>query len=141
MDNRVNFVELEADEIELENEAELYFRQCHPGFYDAEVGQPTSQMLGDFPVDKGRLSGNRSSKRTALEAHLDFGGKTIGTWGVSVGEVINAGCRIVDDSTLPSVPYGHAYLDTRHFQGSRADRKRAISRILIAMHKAGRLAP
>lgn len=141
MDKQVEFAELDPSERELEDEAEFYFRQCHPSFYDAEVGHPTSQMLGDFPVDKGKLSGSRSSKRTALEAHLDFPGKSVGTWGVTVGEVISAGCRIVDDSALPTVPYGHAYLDTRHFHGRKAERKRATSRILIAMHKEGKLAP
>jgi hypothetical protein len=132
---------LKSGEIEVLDSTETYFRQCHPSFYDEETQQPTSQMLGNFPVDRGMLSGSRSSLRTPMQAYLDFKGRSAGTWGVPVGDVQQAGCCIVDDHMLPSVPHGHAYLDTRHLLSDRAERRKAMSQILIGMHKGGRLAP
>jgi len=140
-----DFEELVAGEEEqLAPNGERYFRQCHPSFIQND--QPSSQFLGDFPRDGGRLSGTRSTVVNATESFLDFtrvaGGKSAGTWGITIAEANDAGSRVVDDSgspqTVPARPRGHVYLDMRHFEP--AERKTAVSALLIAFKAHGQLA-
>lgn len=136
--------ELVDGEVQLPSGDERYFRQCHPSFVQND--QPSSQFLGDFPRDGGRLSGTRSSVVNATESYLDHtqvaGLKSAGTWAITISEAEAAGSRVVDDSrtpaTIPARARGHVYLDMRHFDP--AERRAAVSALLIAFKARGQLA-
>ena len=75
---------------------------------------------------------------TAQEAHEDWlsrGRNSIGTFGLTIGEVIESGCRTLDDSALldpiVDVP-GHVYVDMRKYPDSPKHVKRRIRSTLAA---------
>jgi len=132
-----------AGEVQLIDKSEKYFRQCHPSFF--RNGQPTSQFVADFPRDEGRLSGTRSGSVNATESYLDYsgsGGKTCGTWAVTLEEVDAQNARLVDDTgcppTNPPRLRGHTYLDFRNFDAG--ERKTAVSALLIDFKNRGQQA-
>ncbi|SFK12407.1 hypothetical protein [Cellulomonas sp. KH9] len=112
------YAPLEAHEIELDQDDEFYWRQCHPGYLDG--GVPSVQMFCESTGDNGKISGARSTKASAqlaYEERLSRGGQTAGSWGVTVSEIAEAGTRAVDDSAGDdALPTGHTYIDYRHLE-------------------------
>jgi hypothetical protein len=112
------FVGLGQDEIELDQDDEFYWRQCHPAFLDN--GVPSVQLFRESTGDHGKLSGARSlraSAELAFMERLKRGAQTAGTWGVTIAEISGAGTRAVDDSaTDGTLPTGHTYVDYRHLE-------------------------
>lgn len=143
------FVPLIDGEVEVEDDAELYLRQCNPLF--VRGGQPSDQMFKPSSSDSDKLSGSRSSKATAQEAYEFRNGQkkgsTAGTWCLSVEEARGVGSRVIDDADSsdappPPVPPGHVYLDLRPFSAlSKLERRTFRSRLLIASLKWGRQHP
>lgn len=132
-------------EIELDDPAEIYMRQCHPNFYID--GEPTSQMWRESTGDNGKLSGARSAKTSAEEAYHHrtevVGRPSAGTFGVTVAEIGAAGTRAVDDSGADwgdfTCPPGHTFLDLRHL--SDGERRSLRRRLAVAVRKNRRLWP
>lgn len=141
--------ELAEGEELLSDRSELWYRQALPSVVeDRGVLNQLAFRLTDS--DEGRLSGSREAKQTPQGAFEDRErinpGKTVGTWGVSVGEVNDAGRWCVDDSAIPSPddspfpkPKGHSYLDMRGM----AKREIRNLRVVLAEHatQRGRLYP
>ncbi|MDP9411694.1 MAG: hypothetical protein M3P70_14610 [Actinomycetota bacterium] len=119
------WADLIAGEMLVEEPDELLWRQVHPTW--VEDGIPTSQAFKPATADEDKPSVARSSVHTAEEAyrwHTETAErKSVGTWGVEVGEcVIEARLRVVDDSRAQDAPPtrspAHAYLDFRsHTKG------------------------
>lgn len=144
------FVELKEGEEALVDPTELWMRQANPAFVDG--GVPSVKVFETSSRDEGMLSGARSSKTMAREAyeHRRAMGAavgrelSVGTWGVSVDEVADAGLRAVDDSANldPDAPPGHAFLDYRHIAELDRPSRRAIrARVLRSAVARGRLWP
>ncbi|WP_412539995.1 hypothetical protein R8Z50_29855 [Longispora sp. K20-0274] len=127
------YIELEPDEIELGQDDEFYWRQCHPIFLDG--GVPSVQLFCESTRDNGKISGARSLKvsaQLAYEERLQRGGQTAGTWAVTVAEITTAGTRAVDDSaTDDALPTGHTYVDYRHL-----DTKPSLRAVRSMLHQA-----
>ncbi|MDR1152483.1 MAG: hypothetical protein LBK72_08435 [Bifidobacteriaceae bacterium] len=138
------FLPLDESEVLVEDPLEIAFRQCPPVFLDG--GVPTTQLFYESTGDKGKLSAARSSlvsAQVAYEERLAAGGKTAGTYGVSVGEVLTAGSRVVDDSAMTGPtggPTGHVFIDLRHL-ASRIERRRFAAAMRNAAMARGRLWP
>lgn len=124
---------LEQHEIELHSADEFYWRQCHPTYLDG--GVPSVQIFSESTGDNGKLSGARSAKASAqlaYEERLHRGGRTAGTWGVTVAEITTAGTRAVDDSEGgDALPTGHTYIDYRHL-----DTKPSLRAVRSRLHEA-----
>lgn len=75
---------------ELDDLSELLWRHVHPSW--VRDGEPTSQAFKPMPKDEGKLSVSRGSLTTAPNAfamHTEsLGLEAVGTWAVSVGEVV-----------------------------------------------------
>lgn len=122
----------------LQDPDELFLRQCSPRYLAAD-GLPSAQMFERssaerHPVTGGKLSGSRSSKRSAEEAYLDrqatAPGSTVGTWGVEVRSVERLGSRCVEDWACDNEqPMHHTYLDLRWIHSGRSVDKQARSQI------------
>jgi hypothetical protein len=132
-----------AGEVKLTDPSEKYFRQCHPSFFRND--QLTSQFVADFPRDEGKLSGTRSTAVNATESYLNYsgaGGKTAGTWAVTLEEVEAQSARLIDDTGCPPTDpprlRGHTYLDFRNFDSG--ERKTAASALLIHFKNRGQQA-
>lgn len=143
------FVPLLGGEIELQDDDELYLRQCNPRFMQGD--QPSDQLFKPSSSDGDKLSGSRSSMATAQEAY-DFRngqrqGSTVGSWSVSVEEVKGVGSRVVDDAASTEappapIPPGHVYMDMRPFSTLSTEQRRTLrSTLLIASLKRGRQHP
>jgi hypothetical protein len=131
---------LAEEELLLQEQAEVLRRQVHPTFF--HNGEITSQAFRPTPSDGGQLSVRRESlsAESAFKDHCEtYGLESAGTWGISVGEVREAGARAIDDSAKPDTPKAHAYIDFRSLSPS--DIKK-VSRILKSRaHHRGRLYP
>jgi hypothetical protein len=137
------FEPLHAGEELLVDPDELYLRQCSPLHFSD--GQVSDLLFKQSSQDGGKLSGSRSSRCTPEEAY-EFRVKTLGkpssgTWGVTVGDIVGAMSRVVDDSgseSAPSapIPPGHAYLDFRHVK-AKADERRLRSTLTIIANRSG----
>jgi hypothetical protein len=127
------YIELQLGEIELDQDDEFYWRQCHPAYLDG--GVPSIQMFCESTGDNGKISGARSLKasaQVAYEERTQLGGQTAGTWGVTVAEITAAGTRAVDDSaTGDMLPTGHTYVDYRHL-----DTKPSMRAVRSKLHQA-----
>ncbi len=72
---------------QLADDAEILFRQVHPSFIQGD--EPSSQPFLPTPKDDNKLSLDRASLTTALEAHALFtsnGRQSVAVYGLSVGE-------------------------------------------------------
>ena len=131
---------LTEGELLLEEQSEVLRRQAHPHF--VHNGTISSQAFRPTPGDAGQLSVRRESlsAEDAFKDHCDtYGLKSAGTWGVSVGEVIEAGARTIDDSATPDAPKAHAYIDFRSLNPRETQK---VSKILKNYaHRRGRLYP
>ena len=137
---RYEFPVLTESELLLEEQLEVLRRQVHPNF--VHNGTISSQAFRPTPGDTGQLSVRRESlsAEDAFKDHCDtYGLKSAGTWGVSVGEVIEAGVRTIDDSARTDAPKAHAYIDFRSLTASETQK---VSKILKSRaHRRGRLYP
>lgn len=133
MTETTGFAALEPHEVELDSGDEFYWRQCHPNYLDG--GVPSVQVFSESTGDNGKISGARSSKASAQRAYeerLARGGQTVGSWGVTVSEIITAGTRAVDDSAGDhALPTGHTYVDYRHL-----DDKPSVRAVRSRLHEA-----
>jgi hypothetical protein len=100
----------------------LLYRQVHPSLF--KNGIPTSVNFRPKPIDEGKLSVDRSSMVTAEEAHRHFvevvGLESVGSWGISVAEVIGSGTTAWADPIAggpgvaePAANPAHAFIDFR----------------------------
>ncbi|MEU4472201.1 hypothetical protein [Micromonospora sp. NPDC023888] len=124
-------VRLDDDELLVEDSAEFVWRQVHPQFLSD--GQPSSQAFKPTPKDEGKLSVIRQSV-TAEEAFEQYEHSSAGTWSVRVGEVAEAGSRVVDDSAKPETPKAHAYIDFRGFTRGQVERIAKVLRSAANAH-------
>ncbi|MBN0975440.1 MULTISPECIES: hypothetical protein [unclassified Gordonia (in: high G+C Gram-positive bacteria)] len=114
---------LQPCEVLMTDPDEVFYRQVRINDVDVDNGEVRPLAFKTSSNDDGKLSGTRSSKRSAEQAFYDRktvnpGSTSIGTWGVTVGEVISAGSRCIDDSDCPpppgsTTPPGHCYIDFR----------------------------
>jgi hypothetical protein len=97
---------------------ELLWRQVKRNQIDETDGHVTGDA---FQEDGQRVSVSRStvvSPAQAFTYHTNVGRQSAGTWAVSVAEVGEAACRVIDDSACEDVDTpGHAYIDMRHLAG------------------------
>jgi hypothetical protein len=122
MTDSADWPPLQPDEILLTARDELLWRQVNPQF--ANNGQVTSQAFRPNSEDGNLVSTSRESKQNA-EGAFQFHTTTLdlesaGTWCVSVGEVMAADARAIDDSESasappPPCPPGHTSIDMRPF--------------------------
>lgn len=130
---------LEDGEMVLEDKVEVLWRQVHPNFL--QDGVISSLAFRPFPRDAGMLSVRRESYGAdrAYRDHVHVGNVSAGTWGISVGEVLETGARAVDDSALPERPEAHAYVDYRYL--SRKQTEAAAKRLRAVAMVRGRAYP
>jgi hypothetical protein len=100
-------------------EHEVLFRQLTRHLISAD-GLPASHAFGPGNSDRGRASYSRSSVVTAQQArdwHCAVASSpSLAVWGVTVGEVVEQGRPVVDDSAAPAVSDqnrapGHCFVD------------------------------
>ena len=128
------FAPLEPGEQELEDSAELLFRQMTLHHYDPRVKRPGSHAFGPADADAGRPSFSRSSIVTAQQSfdwhNAKAKSKSFAVLACSVGDVTVASeaawerhsvvTRGVDDSAVapkkgePDKAPGHSYVDYRY---------------------------
>jgi hypothetical protein len=87
----------------LSDRAEILFRQVHPDLYDGE--QPASSAFLPNHGDEGQLSTDRSSMTSPKDAHDLYVGnnrKSVGTFGVTVGEFGEQGLSCFPDPVGPT---------------------------------------
>ena len=101
---------------ELDDLSELLWRHVHPSW--VRDGEPTSQAFKPMPKDDGKLSVSRGSLTTASDAfalHTEsLGLNAVGTWAVSVGEVVAEPivlCAYADPVPAPMPDPAHALID------------------------------
>jgi len=124
--NDSGWLPLSHDEVLLEDDDEVLFRQIRFGYLDAG-GALDSRVFTPKPEDKGQLSVHRASKVTAEEAADQYAGDhdepSIGFAKVTVRDVHWVGLRVIDDSDVERVPKGHAYIDFRSLNKSQAKKR------------------
>lgn len=125
------------------DEAELLYRQVHPGF--VVDGRVTGQAFRPTKKDDDKLSVARSSLTTPQGAYEHFTTTlalaSAGSWGVTVGECRAQALPVRPDPlSEPDVPDpAHAYVDFEDVSKSQAEAKAArLARIATAR---GRLFP
>lgn len=120
---------------------ELLWRQVHPNHMTESVvdGLAFDEIVGveamtGTPAARDEVSTDRSlgprgiSAQAAYDAWVQAERKTVGTFAVSVGEVNDAGGRVIDDSNvLYETPApSHAYIDLRGLSLTPRARKRRV---------------
>lgn len=129
----------------LEDLDELLLRQVPAAFL--VDGRLSSQAFTPSRKDEGKLSVSRGSlttPRAAFEHHtMALGHKSIGTWAVSVGEVVDAGLEAVSDPVesppAPAPDPSHAYVDFTGLSGGQT--KARASKLAERARQRGRLWP
>ena len=99
------------------------YRQVHPSWF--VDGMITSQAFKPTTKDRGKVSVRMSTVVTAEEAyqyHISQGLKSIGTYQVTVDDIVSCELHAIDDSRLDSAPRGHAYIDYRGIAKKPAER-------------------
>jgi hypothetical protein len=102
---------------------ELEWRQVLPNYIIEEVDGGLHVENLAFQDDTRCVSTSRESIVSAEEAYVYRvtveGKESAGTWAVSVSEVGEVICRVIDDSNCDGVDTpGHSYIDMRHLDGS-----------------------
>lgn len=134
----------------LTNSDELLLRQVHPihlkgdGTISKEAFNPSKRDSGLLSTLRGHIGAEEAYRRWTQ----DMGYQSIGTYGVSVGEVdgvfvgtppVHAGLRAYDDSDQVGVP-DHASVDYNAVP-SRGLRGQAARKLLKVAEGRGRLHP
>jgi hypothetical protein len=115
----------------LSDPQEILFRQVHPSFL--RDGRPSSQAFRPTKKDGGELSVARGCFTTAQDAyehHTEkLGLQSAGTWGVLVGECLEADLKTFGDpigADRAAVPdAAHAFIDFRNLSGSQVEARGA----------------
>lgn len=138
--------DLEEGEIVLAAADDLLWRQVHPEF--VQGGQLASRAFRLNSGDAKRLSLSWAKKQSA-EGAYDFHANVLklpsaGTWAVSVGEVLEAGCRAIYDEEAASAPPapcppGHTFIDLRPFGSSRISK--ITKKLNLYAQERGRIHP
>jgi hypothetical protein len=126
----------------LKDPEELLLRQVNPR-YLVDDGVPSWQAFRPMSADHDLLSTRRASlmnPREAYEDHCELGLKSVGAWGVTVGEAEQAGARAIDDSAAQESPRAHASIDFRGM-ATRKDKQVAAMRLAHMADVRGRLYP
>ncbi|MFC9092142.1 hypothetical protein [Streptomyces sp. NPDC057072] len=107
---------LRPGEVELTDAGEEIWRQINPAF--VHDGRVSSQAFTPTVKDSGELSVNRATRVTskaAFEYHTqNLELTSAGVYSLTVGEVVDASLRVVDDSAVEDGeprPPGHAFVD------------------------------
>jgi hypothetical protein len=102
----------------LDDRNEVLLRQVHPLLY-LEDGKLSSVAFYPSVVDEGLLSTRRAhiGAQDAYEQWI-LTHESSGTWGISVGELLDESLESVDDSSLPNTPEGHASVDFTHLSSN-----------------------
>ena len=107
---------LVADEVQITSPSEKLRRQINSKLLrDGTIGSDT------FKPKDAKASTSMDSVLTPQQAHDGYPNDTAGSCFLTVEEVDNCGLRAIDDSILPDVPYGHAYIDLRGLGRSARD--------------------
>lgn len=107
---------LVADEVWIDEPSETLRRQINPKqLRNGVIGSDT------FKPKDGKASTTMDSVLTAQQAHDAYPNHTVGSCAVTVEQVDECGLRAIDDSGLPGVPRGHAYIDLRGLGRSARD--------------------
>ncbi|WP_053231898.1 hypothetical protein [Sandaracinus amylolyticus] len=129
----------------LEDPEELLFRQVPSAFL--VDGRLSSQAFNPSRKDEQRLSVSRGSLTTAQAAYdhhtLRLGHQSLGTWAVTVGEVVQVGLHATGDPVMsppaPTPDPAHAFID---FTGlSLGQTKNKATRLAELARARGRLWP
>jgi hypothetical protein len=120
--------------IRLESHEEVLRRQVHPTQL-LNDGKLSSAAFRPTPEHNGLLSTRREfvSAEAAFQQHITERDadnqplKSVGTWGVSVGELSGQALSAYDDSAEPGNPIGHASVD---FQAMTRGQQERASRVL-----------
>lgn len=108
----------------LADEAELLLRQVHPAQLQVNGEPDSSAFMAKSPHNfllstRREFIGAERAYREWVANH-----ESVGTFGVSVGEINRVSLSAFDDSSAPGMPAGHASIDFRGISDS-ACRKRA----------------
>lgn len=107
---------LVADEVLIDEPSETLRRQVNPRLLrNGVIGSDT------FKPKDGKASVTMDSVLTPQQAHDTYPNQTIGSCVLTVEQVDNIGLRAIDDSALPDVPRGQAYIDLRRLGRSARD--------------------
>lgn len=123
----------------LTDPAEMLLRQVHPNW--VEDGVPSSQAFVPTKKDEGKLSiarGSTTSSEAAFKHYTTVQQmESAGTWGVTVGEALEAGVNSFDEP-WDNVP-AHGFVDFRGRTRRQAERN---GKLLVARARVrGRLYP
>jgi hypothetical protein len=113
-------VELLEGEQLMSNAGELVYRQMTQHMFDGD--KLKTEAFGPSSADRDMPSYARSTETTPQESRdwhtQNAKSRSLGVWGVTVGEAIESGRHVVDDSQRP--PYedkrrapGHCFVDFR----------------------------
>ncbi|AZI58893.1 hypothetical protein EH165_12825 [Nakamurella antarctica] len=116
-----SFQNLDGCEFDLEDDAELLYRQIPTHNWDPNVRRPLSHAFGPSSADKGKPSYARSSLASPSESRAwhneNANSKSEVVFAVSVAEVKALDTRSVDDSQCrEGQSPGHCYVDFRHLE-------------------------
>ena len=105
-----------AEGTELRDHDEVLNRQVHPGQWDTASGKPMLTAFGPQTADRGlmstlrgRVEANEAFRRHTVDHRL----KSVGTWGVRVGDAIACELPCIDDGGSDGNPVDHASVDFR----------------------------
>ncbi len=135
---------LPAGELELTDVDEVLWRQLTKVIWDEDLRQPGLMACGPQASDRRKPSFSQGSVVTAQAARdwhqNNAASSSYAVWSITVGDVIQAGLRAIDDSAAPLGPDekrapGHAYAD---YQGlAKGEMKDARANLLRAMLSRG----
>ncbi|HWV78903.1 MAG TPA: hypothetical protein VN027_16460 [Isoptericola sp.] len=91
-------------------------RQVHPSMLDPVVGFSSAVFMPEDP-DDGTISTLRGHVEPdeAYRRHVASDLKSVGTWGLSVGEALGHGLPSWDDGLINGNPQDHASVDFAEF--------------------------
>ncbi len=116
MSDNPTWPDLNQCEAPLDKRKEVQWRQVHPNFVDR--GVVARDAFVGTPDATGEVSTVRSATRSAEDAYtfhtVALALSSAGSWGVTVAEADQTGCRCVDDVECEGVDTpGHSYVDMR----------------------------
>lgn len=134
--------DLDGCQLIVEDGDESQWRQIHPRFVDGDV--ISREAFVGTPGASDEVSTARASVTTSEAAYRhhreELGLESCGTWAVTVTEVGEAGCRVIDDAACEGVDTpGHSFLDMRGL--SRAARRTARTELATRATTRGRMHP
>lgn len=138
-------VELSTGEQLMSYEGELTYRQVTQHMLDGD--QLATTAFGPSSADRDMPSYSRSTLVTAQSSRdwhtLHARSPSLGVWGVTVGEVIESGSYVIDDSQVlvddgQKMAPGHCFVDFRLL--SRAEKKELRAQLYFHAVARGEIA-